>query len=291
MGRDEAPPEAAGDAASAMSGVAIHGVATLGMYDFPAVRAANDRLWAYVHGHLVAAGWREVPERLDRARAIDDVLADPGLVFGHTCGYPLRTRFAGRLRVVATPDYRGPYASGGRHCSVVVVRRDDPAADLAALRGRVAAVNGFDSNTGMNLLRAAVAPLAGGRAFFGGVLETGAHVASLAAVADGKADVAAIDGVTFDLVARHMPDNIADVRVLARTADSPNLPFVTRADAPDALVAALRAALEDAVRAPELAAAREALGLAGILVLSDKAYDRVLELERAAAAAGYPRLA
>ena len=116
-------------------------------------------------------------------------------------------------------------------------------------------------------------------------------MASLAAVADGQADVAAIDGMTFDLVARHMPDGVAGVRVLARTADSPNLPFVTRADAPDALVAALRAALEDAVRAPELAAARETLGLAGILVLPDEAYDRVLELERAAAAAGYPRLA
>ncbi|SHO67265.1 ABC-type phosphate/phosphonate transport system, substrate-binding protein [Pseudoxanthobacter soli DSM 19599] len=276
---DAVPPPIVGD------------TVTLGMYDLPMLREANDRLWAYLRDRLVARGWRGVPELIDRSRAIDDALADPGLVLGHTCGYPLRTRFAGRLRVVATPDYRGPYASGGRHCSVVVVRHDDPAADLAALYGRVAAVNGFDSNTGMNLLRAAVAPLAGGQAFFGGVLETGAHVASLAAVADGMADVAAIDGVTFDLVARHTPDDVAGVRVLTRTADSPNLPLVTRMGAPDALVAALRAALDEAARAPELAAAREALGLAGFLVLPDEAYDRVLELERAAAAAGYPRLA
>ena len=50
----------------------------------------------------------------------------------------------------------------------------------------------------MNLFRAAIAPLAGGRPFFSEVIVTGSHAASLEAVADGNAPgLAAIDCVTF----------------------------------------------------------------------------------------------
>lgn len=270
-------------------------VVTLGMYDPPFLHGAQDALWSALRAAMIAEGVEgmagPLPARLARERPIGDALLDPALVLGHTCGYPLRTRYAGRLRVVATPVYASPYAGEGWHRSAIVVRADDPAPDLAALRGRVVALNGYDSNSGMNLLRAAIAPLAGGRAFFGGVVETGAHLASLAAVAEGRADVAAIDGVTFALAARHAPERVAGLRVLDVTPESPALPLVTRAEAADELVAALRRALDRLMADDEAAPAREAFGLTGFALLPDAAYDRVLELERAAIAAGYPRLA
>ena len=59
-------------------------------------------------------------------------------------------------------------------------RRPRTPARLRTFAGRRVAINGRDSNSGMNLLRAAVADLAGGRPYFSRVIETGAHMASLA---------------------------------------------------------------------------------------------------------------
>jgi ABC-type phosphate/phosphonate transport system substrate-binding protein len=261
------------------------------MYDFPWLARANDALWAGVARHLRAAGLERVPDHLDRTRPREAVLRDPDLLLGHTCGYPLMTALDGVVRPVATPRYALPGCDGAWHRSLVVVREDAPYERLDQLRGRRAALNGFDSNTGMNLLRAAVAPLAGGRPFFGDLLVTGAHLESLAAVRSGRADVAAIDCVTHGLAARHRPDLVAGTRVLAWTEATPSLPLVTRAAAPEAHVAALRSALDAAAADPDLAEARAALALEGFEVLPLSAYGRVLELERAAAEAGYPTLA
>ena len=75
------------------------------------------------------------------------------------------------------------------------------------------------------------------------------------------------------------------------TEATPSLPLVTRAAAPEAEVAALRSALDAAAADPDVAEARAALALEGFEVLPLAAYGRILELERAAAEAGYPTLA
>ena len=67
------------------------------------------------------------------------------------------------------------------------------------------ALNAHDSNTGMNLFRAAIAPIAGGAPFFRAVVVTGSHEASVAAVAEGRADLAAIDCVSFALLGTRPP--------------------------------------------------------------------------------------
>jgi len=266
-------------------------VASLGMYDFPWLEAANDVLWAALAGRLRARGLAGAPERLDRRRGLREVWADPGLLLAHTCGYPLVTELAGKVAYVATPRHLARGCEGAEHRSLVVVAEASPARGLGDLRGARAAVNGLDSNSGMNLLRALAAPLAREGRFFGEVLVTGAHLASLAAVADGRADVAAVDCVTHALAARHRPGLLAGTRVLAETAATPALPLVTRRDAPPGELAALRGALAEVAADPALAAARAELLLEGFEVLPEGAYGRVATLEREAAEAGYPRLA
>ncbi len=141
-------------------------IASLGMYDRPELQAANDQLWNAIAFHLRDAGLGDVPARLERERPLHDIWADPGLLIAQCCGYPMMTAFKGQLRYLATPVYRAPGCEGVRHRSRLVIRRDDDRAALAAFRGGRAAVNQWDSNTGMNLLRAAVAPLAHGPVFF-----------------------------------------------------------------------------------------------------------------------------
>jgi len=266
-------------------------IASLGMYDLPWLHDANDALWQGIAHRLRAAGLRDVPTRLERDRPLTTLWRDPNLLLAQTCGYPLHTQLAESVRVIATPRYTTAYGDGAEHRSVLVVSRDAPWQTLAELRDRRVAVNEFDSNSGMNLLRATVAPLAGGQRFFAQVLETGAHLGSIDAVANGRADIAAIDSVTLSLIERHRPALLRGIRVLATTMTSPGLPLVTRIDLDARELAALRTALHEAVADPALADARAALLLEGFEQLPDDAYDRVLQLEANAVALGYPVLA
>ncbi|HLY56993.1 MAG TPA: PhnD/SsuA/transferrin family substrate-binding protein, partial [Stellaceae bacterium] len=148
-----------------------------------------------------------------------------------------------------------------------------------------------DSNTGMNLLRALVAPLARGGRFFGEVAVSGSHRGSLAMVADGAADVASVDCVTLALLTRIDPLLTARIRVLGWSAKSPGLPMITSTTTDDATLEALQAALAEVFRDPALADLRGALLLAGYEVLPYETYAVVGRLEAEAAGHGYPRLA
>ena len=254
---------------------------SLAMYDPPWLQAETDALWTALRPRLPYA---DVPDRLDRSRDLHAVLTDPALLLGQTCGYPLLNALSGQVQLVATPVYDVEGCDGPTYCSFLVVRDVEPARRLDELRGRVAAVNGWDSNSGHNVFRAAVAPLAKSGRFFGSVLVTGAHLESLAAIRAGRADVAAIDCVTHGLAARHRPELLAGTRVLGRTAATPSLPFVTARATPAAEVSKLRQALASVLPVP-------ALGLIGVEWLSWADYAPISELERAALRDGYPRLA
>lgn len=265
--------------------------AALPMYDLPELRPANEALWGGIARHLRAAGVAGVPDALTRPDDLHAFWRAPDLLLAQTCGYPLTTALTGAVRVVATPLYAADGCAGAWHCSVIVVRRDDPADGLGALHGRVAAINARDSNTGMNLFRAALAPLAEGRPVFARVMETGAHAESLWAVAEGRADAAAIDCVTFAHLRRWRPAWAEAVRVLAETPATPGLPLVTAAATDDATVGALRDALAAVSGDPALADARATLFLSGFDCLPQETYARVTELADGAARLGYAELA
>ncbi|HTJ90442.1 MAG TPA: PhnD/SsuA/transferrin family substrate-binding protein [Acidocella sp.] len=84
--------------------------------------------------------------------------------------------------------------------------------NLTELRGGICAINAIDSHSGMNVLRAELASCSPPTPFFAEVRVTGGHAASLAAIQKGEADVAAIDCVTFALLARWRPDAVSGLR-------------------------------------------------------------------------------
>lgn len=265
--------------------------ASLGMYDAPELQAANDALWATLADRLSAGGVGGVPARLDRARPLPSIWADPGLLLAQCCGYPLVTTWRGRLRYVATPRYRAPGCDGSFYRSRVVVRINDPAASVSDLRGRRAAINERSSNSGMNLFRAMIAPIAHRQPFFASVSETGSHAASVRAVVAGAADVAAIDTITFAHLERHAPQLTGALRTIGWTIPSAGLPLVTSAQASASDVRLLRRALRAVAIDPALAATRDALLIDGFEVVRPARYDALLKIETMAARAGYPALA
>ncbi|GAB4387186.1 phosphate/phosphite/phosphonate ABC transporter substrate-binding protein [Albidovulum sp.] len=239
-------------------------IASLAMYDWPELRAEHDRLWGAIREALAEEGIAAPPE-LTRGDDLWRIWTSPGLVLGQTCGMPYRMRLHGRVEIVATPDYGLPEAPAGHYYSVLVVRRDAGGGIDAFLDG-VLAFNSPDSQSGYAAVQNQVAPRA-----FRRFLQTGSHRASAEAVAAGRADIAAIDAVTWRLIERFCAGVAGELRILARTAPTPGLPLITARgnDAPR-----IARAVGQAVAA--LAAQdRAALGLRGIERIPTEAYLRI----------------
>ncbi|MDT3720514.1 PhnD/SsuA/transferrin family substrate-binding protein [Pseudomonas oryzihabitans] len=210
----------------------------------------------------------------------------PELLLAQTCGYPWATRLRDQVRLVAAPRYTFEGCADAEHCAFILVPEALAADSLADLRGKRVALNGLDSNTGMNLLRHAVAPLAERGRFFGEVIVSESHANSLALLQQGHADVAAVDAVTYGYLQRAEPGRVAGLRLLQRTRSSPALPFITAASRSDAEVKALRAALGDSLTAdPELAAV---LAIASFAAVDEATYLPLLDWRRDAVEQGYP---
>ena len=242
-------------------------IAALPMYDLPEIRWATDTLWAAIRDRLRAEGIA-APEALTRGMPAEETWAAP--VLSQTCGLPWVRHLRGRLELAGTPDYGIEGCPPGWYRSAVVVREDDARASLSAFRGARLAVNGPGSQSGTMALMHHVE----GR-HFGETLVTGAHEASARAVAEGRADLAAIDAVTWALLGEHRP--VPGLRVLMLTEPAPGLPFVS-------VHAGLAPLLAQAVQALE-GRARRALRLRGVAPLTEADYDLIAERDRAGHAA------
>lgn len=201
-------------------------IASLGMYDFGPAQAANDRLWALIRTGLRGRGI-EAPEALTRGeRAYWDAWTAPDLILSQTCGYPFRARLHDRVTYVGTPDYGVEGCAPGYYRSVFVARAKDPRQDLADFNGARFAYNDALSQSGWAAPQTHVARLG---LSLPPRLQTGGHRLSAAAVAEGRADIAALDAVTFALLQAHDPV-VGQLKVVAMTDPTPGLPCITAAD-------------------------------------------------------------
>lgn len=264
-------------------------IASLPWYDLAEIHGAHDRFWAAVAGRLQADGVTDVPEHLDRERPYDAGWHHPDLLLGQACGLDAVLKNAPPLQLVGTPHFELAGCDGPRYRSFVIVRNGSGVQALADLRGRRCVINAHTSHSGANALRSMVAPLHRGGVFFGRVLQSGAHEASLAMLQRDEADVAAVDCVTFGLLQRHRPHALAGLRVIAHTRPVAAPPYVTHATTPAAVVHRLQSALAHAIQTLQ-PALRETLGICGISRLGMTAYEPIAAQARQANALGYREL-
>jgi ABC-type phosphate/phosphonate transport system substrate-binding protein len=266
-------------------------IATLPMYESPPLRAAHDRVWRHIAAQLSSRGISDVPLALNRDSAPrQEDWVSPNLLLSQTCGYPLMYALKEQATLVATPAYVVQGHTSSNYCSYVMVREDDSANELKDLRGRRVVFNGTDSQSGYSALRHAVAPLAGGGTFFSQANASGKHLDSMQWVRDGRADVCAVDCVTYELARRWQPASVAGLRKLCDTAWAPNLPYITAGATGEAQLVLIREALSESLQDPRLADDCDAMALAGIEIRPLTDYGRIVEMEEEAKALGYPEL-
>ena len=198
-------------------------IASLAMYDSGPAQAANDRLWALIRDGLRSRGI-DAPEGLTRgAQAYWDAWQSPDLLLSQTCGYPFRARLHDRVAYVGTPDYGVEGCPPGHYRSVFVARADDPRQTLQDFDGARFAYNEPLSQSGWAAPQTQAAKL-GLR--LPPAVQTGAHRLSAEAVATSRADIAALDAVTFALMQEASPV-VQELRVVGMTDPTPGLPCIT----------------------------------------------------------------
>lgn len=195
--------------------------ASLPMYDFGAVRGATDRFWQAIRTAL-----GQGPKDLIRGMNVWEAWARPDLLLSQTCGLPYRSCLHGTVTLVGTPDYGLPGCAPGEYYSVFLTRADDPRSTLSEFEGARYAVNSATSQSGW------AGPILYARdqgVRFGENLRSRAHMASAQAVADGVADIAGIDAVSWHFIQAEQGFDGA-LKVIDQTPPTPGLPYITALD-------------------------------------------------------------
>ncbi|WP_185968532.1 PhnD/SsuA/transferrin family substrate-binding protein [Paracoccus sp. M683] len=214
--------------------------AALPMYDWPEVRVETLAFWQGIRARVPG-----LPE-LSHPVEMDDLLAiwrDRRTVMTECCWGTVDLGMCTAQQILAQRSYDGVHGGEGIYYRSALIMRQG----ISAQPGQRAvipdgiqhlpwAANQPDSRSGW-LGIAEDAALSAER-----VLWTGAHRASIRAVAEGQADIAAIDCLSWQLAQAYEPAAQGLV-VVGWTAPRPGIFFTTGLDSPPDLVAALRAAL------------------------------------------------
>lgn len=182
----------------------------------------------------------------------------PKLLLAQACWGPMELGLSKRVGVVGQGDYSGYEGGHGAFYSSVILMRvagagggvSSPAGGCAhirleTLRGRRLAFNSADSMSGIIALTRDLAAMGEGLSLFSQRIETGGHRASMIAVAQGLADVCAIDCRSWALAQRFEPAAKL-LQPVGWTNRRKGLPFITAIETPAYVVAELRGLLASA---------------------------------------------
>lgn len=256
------------------------------MYDFEEVSQATAEFWSALRDEiLVRAPDLDLPECYISAANIADLFGhwlDPALFLSQTCGYPLTHSLKGQVRYVATPVYSVPGCTDdGDYCSFILARRDSGITNLEAARKAAFAYNERGSQSGYNAMSWMTHGLADcdPDAFFGATKESGGHRNSMRMVAQGEADICAVDCVTYALIKHHAPQEIEDLIVLDETPKAPALPFITSLTTSDEYLAIIQDALRFVFERPEVTRIKQMIFLKNINIRPLSSYNLICDVK------------
>lgn len=259
----------------------------------------NARMYAVTPA--VEAAWRTLLEQVTREAGVPlDYLPYPapqpletlwnrgdlGCVF--MCGFSIALGVAAVTPIVApiprlegTPSYR----------SDLIVRTDAPFRTLEDTFGGRAGWTVRHSHSGFNAFRHHLVRYRTRdrprlyREVLGDLVTARAI---LDAVREGRIDVGPLDAYWHRLIARHAPETVHGVRVIASTDLAPIPPFVASAGTPAESVESLRAAFLAAPRRDWFAPLADQLLIEGFAAVTADHFQVLLDRDREARAADYP---
>ncbi|MDG4880143.1 PhnD/SsuA/transferrin family substrate-binding protein [Mesorhizobium sp. WSM4884] len=180
----------------------------------------------------------------------------PALLFGQTCWGPMELGLAGHVQVIAQPSYDEFEGGQGELYSSALVMLADGGSSVASpghgkaiipldlIRGKRFIFNNPDSMSGLLGLTRDLEAVGETLDIFASRSESGGHRSSIVAIAEGRADVAAIDCQSWALVQRFEPA-AKYVKVVGWTARRKGLPFITARTTSANVIASMREAIAE----------------------------------------------
>ena len=190
------------------------------------------------------------PDELDFHR----LWLHPELLFAQACWGPMELGLSRHVQVVGQPSYDACEGGQGElYSSALVMRTGEgpearspadgsPLLPLDLMRGKRFTFNSLDSMSGLIGLTSDLEAMGESLDIFAVRSESGGHRASIVAIAEGRADVAAIDCESLALAERFEPA-AQKVAIVGWTGRRKGLPFITARTTPEKIVAALREAV------------------------------------------------
>ncbi len=187
----------------------------------------------------------------------------PALLFAQTCWGPMELGLSNHVQVVGQPSYDAYEGGQGELYSSALVMRtgEGPEArspadgeallPLDLIRGKRFAFNSLDSMSGAIGLTRDLEAQGESLDIFASCSQSGGHRGSIVAVAEGKADIAAIDCESWALAQRFEPA-ARKVAIVGWTARRKGLPFITARTTPEKTVRAMREALAGLADQPRI---------------------------------------
>jgi ABC-type phosphate/phosphonate transport system substrate-binding protein len=185
----------------------------------------------------------------------------PALLFAQTCWGPMELGLSDHVQVIGQPSYDAYEGGRGELYSSALVMRigagpqvRSPATGKAVIpldliRGKRFTYNSLDSMSGIIALTRDLQALGEGLDIFSSRSESGGHRGSIVAVAEGRADIAAIDCESWALAQRFEPA-AREVVVIGWTSRRKGLPFITARTTPEKTVRAMREAIAGLAEQP-----------------------------------------
>ena len=244
-------------------------IVALPMYDEGRASAANDALWR-IWAQVLGVRGICVPKSLDRSRGVDLIWKDPALLMAQTCILPYVGFLEGSVRIFAFPQYSVAGCGEATYSSVIVVQGNLPGEDLSEFAGATVAVNGPHSQSGYTALMMELERRGLPIPFFARARISGSHSASIRLLAEGSADIAAIDCISFAHFQRDAGPDVARVRVIGQTPAAPAPPYITSVSREPRVDAILYESLCKTIEGPEARPACEALFLERVVAPNEE---------------------
>ncbi len=203
------------------------------MYDWPETAHAIDVLWSHIQNQLTQ---REIhaPVKLDRDTHPAALWSKPELIIGQTCGWPYANYLKEQVIPFARFHYDLPDCPAGDYNSVYIGHDDDDFDHLASPQAfefvEKIAMNSDDSQSGFHVFSEITGKPAEEAIAKEKRVVTGAHRNSISAVANGDANIAAIDALAFELAKHYEPETISKIVVLGASKPKAGLPLITSND-------------------------------------------------------------
>lgn len=262
---------------------------------------ANARMYAVTP--QAAAAWRLLFTHLAETSGVDltyvehaapapleDLWSrdDLGAVF--MCGFPFASAQP-KPQLIAAPVPNAPrYGGAPVYCTDFVVRADSPFGRLEDTLGGKIGWTVHHSQSGFNAVRYHLLHYADGprierlyREWVGPLVTPRAVID---AVLSGRIDVGPLDSFVHDLLERHDPATVSQLRTVGSTVLTPIPPLVASPSVPPEALRRLRAALVESGTDPALRPVLDTLALNGFSEADPAGYGVLLEQARAAEKAG-----